>query len=756
MATRTLTIIPKKNATSGSLSAPSASALQLGEIATNTASGEMYLKREDSTVGLVKADAKTLMGRALSSQAPSPDQILKWDNALNVWIPSNMIGQYSATTPVLTTFTGNGTTKLFAVNGYINSDPRNYIVVLGGQIQQPDNVVYTVSPNGVLFNAAPAAAVTGFILAYQAPSAISALGYTTQGEIDKAFRGDSSGILAIGNSYSSQIQNTDPKVLNCGAEVISSTLVKITGWTPSLTVTMIASSGSSTLTIASGTLPAKVQALKPGHRVSGTGIPSGTTLVSVSSTQIVISAAATASGSKSITIKGAVSSPFSASYANGNQLSISGLVNGVFPIDSADSANSTVTIYCNSNLATGTTGSCNVQNCTNGSVFVGFGAGTLSPVHSVLIGNYANAKVPTEYASSVDPNPTMAECVSVGSESISGPHSVSVGSNSVIDGSNSVAVGYGSKTKSFSVALGSLSESCAQRPVKIPFDVFLCDGTSGQVLLAINQAIQDTKGLEVGMLVSGTGIPANTQIYSIPSSGIIQITNPLTANFTNSPVTVSYPTVQTVLNCTTVSGSNVIKFPASEPPTNFDVGHYIVASQFPSGTRVIDISFVNDSTFTNTYWIITASKDATAASTTASISFKPYNQFRKALSGVSVASNSSLVTVSSTSGISIGDLCDVYNSAFDVVITGYVAKIASATTFHVSGWNLGAAVTGAFAVFKQDDKTSIALGHMANAITGEIGFGKLSAQFTTGTANTAYLPVNIGGKEYVIPLNNRS
>lgn len=123
-------IVPKRNSSAGSATGPQASALQLGEIASNTFTGKLYLKKEDNTVAEIG-------------------------------------GAGSTATPVLTQFTGNGSTTTWPVSGYTTNNVRDYLVVVGGVPQAPSGSTYTISAGTIVFSQAPANGVTGFVLAYQ-------------------------------------------------------------------------------------------------------------------------------------------------------------------------------------------------------------------------------------------------------------------------------------------------------------------------------------------------------------------------------------------------------------------------------------------------------------------------------------------------------------------------------------------------------------------------------------------------------------
>jgi hypothetical protein len=126
--------------------------------------------------GSQAATVARIQGRAVASTAPTASQVLTWNATSSQWEPAAAVA--SAVAPVLTSFTGNGSTTLFAISGYTNTNVANYLVVVGGVAQKPDSSVYTVSSAGVLFSVAPANGVSGFVLAYQAPTGSSPLGYT--------------------------------------------------------------------------------------------------------------------------------------------------------------------------------------------------------------------------------------------------------------------------------------------------------------------------------------------------------------------------------------------------------------------------------------------------------------------------------------------------------------------------------------------------------------------------------------------------
>ena len=731
--------VPKTNGTAGSSTTPPASALVTGELATNSFLGDLFSKKEDGAVALVGANAKQIAGRTITAATPNDGEYLKWDATTGQFVYGTASVSASASAPVLTTFTGNGTQTLFPINGYTNNAQTNYFVSVGGVIQKPDNGTFTVSANGIQLSSAPASGVPGFVLALQAPITSTALGDTTAEEIDRAFRGSDTGVLAIGNSSYYSAVNTDTTIAGCPVTVVSSDVLRISGIVPYATFSSFKrTSGSNILTTSgtglSGSVPTVMQAARPGHLITGTGIPTGTTIVSVSSTQIVMSANATSSTSTfsaSAAIKAFESGVPSVTSTIGFPLALTGFINGVFPISNVNTSGTyagSVEVFCRSNAANNTTGSVDVQGCSVRSISIGFGAGYDKPVDAVMLGNMASGASPSDTSVYY----STKKLVAIGNEAKAVAYGVAVGAESLAQTSGAVAIGY---------------KAYAGDDVRdyLPYELLICSGTTGTNSLSVN--LGNTQGISIGMSVSGTGIPAGTTVSAIPSNLSLTLSANLTSTITNSSVTLSYPALDTTV-VTTVSGSPVAK--VNDTSIIFgNIGEYVSATQFPAGTRIIDKAIASDNSD-----ILVMSRDATASSTTASVSTKAEGRFRKIITGASVSASSVACTVSSTSGISVGDYYDIYNSDATLVGSGVVARVVSATVFHGSYWNVGAALSSKIIVFSKASGT-VAIGYYAQGASGELALCKMNVQGTSG-AVAAYLPVNVGGKDYVIPLNARA
>ena len=731
--------VPKTNGTVGSSLTPPALALVTGELATNSFLGDLFSKKEDGSVALVGANAKQIVGRAVTSASPSDGQYLKWDATTGqfIYAPASVSG--SASAPVLTTLVGNGTQTLFPINGYTNNERTNYLVSINNVLQKPDSSTYSISASGIQLSSAPANGATGFVLAFQAPVVSSALGDTTAEEVDRAFRGSDTGVLAIGNTNYYSLTNTDATVTGCPVTVVSDSIIRVSGFVPYTTVSVKRTAGSNILTSTLG-IGALAQQARPGHLITGTGIPDGTTIVSVSSSQIVMSLPATSTQTThfTATIKAGTSIGATSSVNVGFPLALTGFINGVFAISATYSSGvniGSVDVVCRSNATVGTTGQVDVQSCSVRSIAIGFGAGVLSAEDAIQVGIASSSVEPLNVAN----NYKRKQLVAVGNESKSATRGVAIGSSSSAHTTNAVAIGYNANA-------GDDFRDY------LPYDTLICSaGIGSNVLLVV---CGRTQGMSVGMLVTGTGIPANATVTNIDSSNSVSFTISanVTSTLTASTVSLAYPTLASA-TASVVSGSNVVKL---NDALVAEVGQYVIASQFPAGTRVV----YTDSAFDGTdyFQILMLSRAATATSTTATLSFKAEGRFRKILTGASIAANSHTCTVSSTAGVSVGDIYTVW-SADGTISHGYgrVARILSATSFYGTFWNLQSALSGKLVeIEKSSNSSAVAIGAYASAATGELGLCDLNVQATSGTANAAYMPVNVGGIEYVVPLNLRS
>ena len=115
MAEISARIKPKKSSTSTEV--PSASDLEVAEIAVNTADGKLFVKHTDNSVKTIGGNVSgidDLTDVDTSTVAPTDGQALLWDNANSQWEPGDVAGNtdltYTASTRLLGSSTGTDVT----------------------------------------------------------------------------------------------------------------------------------------------------------------------------------------------------------------------------------------------------------------------------------------------------------------------------------------------------------------------------------------------------------------------------------------------------------------------------------------------------------------------------------------------------------------------------------------------------------------------------------------------------------------------
>ena len=115
MAEISARIKPKKSSTSTEV--PSASDLEVAEIAVNTADGKLFVKHTDNSVKTIGGNVSgidDLTDVDTSTVAPTDGQALLWDNANSQWEPGDVVGNtdltYTASTRLLESSTGTDVT----------------------------------------------------------------------------------------------------------------------------------------------------------------------------------------------------------------------------------------------------------------------------------------------------------------------------------------------------------------------------------------------------------------------------------------------------------------------------------------------------------------------------------------------------------------------------------------------------------------------------------------------------------------------
>jgi tagatose-1,6-bisphosphate aldolase len=115
MAEISARIKPKKSSTTAEV--PSASDLEVAEIAVNTADGKLFVKHTDNSVKTIGGNISgidDLTDVDTSTVAPTDGQALLWDNANSQWEPGDVVGNtdltYTASTRLLESSTGTDVT----------------------------------------------------------------------------------------------------------------------------------------------------------------------------------------------------------------------------------------------------------------------------------------------------------------------------------------------------------------------------------------------------------------------------------------------------------------------------------------------------------------------------------------------------------------------------------------------------------------------------------------------------------------------
>ena len=246
-------------------------------------------------------------------------------------------------------------------------------------------------------------------------------------------------------------------------------------------------------------------------------------------------------------------------------------------------------------------------------------------------------------------------------------------------------------------------------------------GKSGTTTIATNQITGiSTSGINVGDLITGTGIPAGTTVTAI-GTNTVTMSNNATATGTNSATyTFGKPG-------TTTNGSKTITVAST---TGIKMGDTITGTGIPTGTTVTGID-----TTTNTVKI---SKKATLTGTNT-------DTYGLSTSGATTGP-SSLITVASTTGIKVGDAV----TGTGILAGTTITQIVNSTTVKMSN-NATAAGTN---IDTYALNTPGATTGPSNVITGVSTTGIQVGDAITGTGIAANTTVTAVGASTVTMNNN--
>ena len=357
-------------------------------------------------------------------------------------------------------------------------------------------------------------------------------------------------------------------------------------------------SGSSSLTFSSPVVTglSSTANLLVGESVTGTGIPAGTTISAInSSSQITLSANATAGGSSTLSF----SSPVVTGLSSTANLLVGESVTGTgIPAGTTISAINSSTQITLSQSAT-----------TNGSSTLSF----TSPVVTGL-SSTANLLVGEPVTGTGIPAGTTISAIN-SSTQVTLSQSATTNGSSTLTFTSPVVTGLSSTANLFvgeSVTGTGIPAGTTISAINSSTQITLSQSatTNGSSSLTFSSPVvtglSSTTNLLVGETVTGTGIPAGTTIAAINSSTQITLSQGATAGGSTS-LTIISPTVTgltTVLTGNTTSGSPTVT--GLSTTTNLVVGEPVSGTGIPSGTTITQIN--------STSLTITLSQNATATS----------------------------------------------------------------------------------------------------------------------------------------------
>ena len=430
------------------------------------------------------------------------------------------------------------------------------------------------------------------------------------------------------------------------------------------------STGSKTLNCYSGSTTA---GLLPNMSISGPGIPANTIISSITNTtQFVINNLPTAQGfNKSLTIGSATNNP---ALTSGN-----------------------VTCASTAGLVTGMSVS-----------------GTNIPANALITAISADTIHFT-----VSPAPTVAGSglsLFVGNATTNLSSSVTCVSNTGLqNGMTITATGTGGPYLATGTTITGVIAATGTTPAKLTLSTAAI-ATGSNLTLQVGTIVTSgsstvtcasTTGVTPGMIVRGTGIPADTVITSVsPSTFSFTMSNAATANGTSATVVVP-PGLGLVGNTTTAGSTTVTvgSVPGLASQANLSAslvpGTLITGQNIPANTFVVSVAADGKSI------VISAPATASGAVSLLTAMAAPGVE----LTGAKTTSGGTTITCDSTTGLAVGSLVTGANMPDNAIVTA----ITSSTQFVISS---GATATSSAGVTLLATAGGYAVGTAPIAVTG--------------------------------------
>lgn len=219
-----------------------------------------------------------------------------------------------------------------------------------------------------------------------------------------------------------------------------------------------------------------------------------------------------------------------------------------------------------------------------------------------------------------------------------------------------------------------------------------------------------------------------------------------TALYTGTTLTMPTAPLESVAG-TELLYFNDTKFKDPSVQPNVNIGDYIYGTGIRSYARIREIFRSKD--LKKNFIVLTST--ATAAAASVAVTVRKPNRRLRPVQKITFTKDNLVATVATTATLRNGDTFKLYDSNGLYLDSGKVIKIVNATTFISNYYQSTVTSLVAYAIF---DKylSSLAIGKDAFAGSSEIGLGNYLTTTTTGTIDS-YLRINVGGRDFLVPLN---